>query len=64
MCANRTPFPFATRRVVCRKKYYDERELTYETLEASRRRSAAAAALRARQLRERARGQGEHTGGE
>lgn len=42
--------------VICRKKYYDEREMTYGTLETARRRAAAAAAERAREMRERSRG--------
>lgn len=38
-------------RVVCRKQYYDEREVTYGAMEQLRKRQAAAAAKRAQQLR-------------
>ncbi|PXF49239.1 hypothetical protein BWQ96_01028 [Gracilariopsis chorda] len=37
--------------VVCRKQYYDEREVTYGAMEQLRKRQAAAAAKRAQQLR-------------
>lgn len=39
-------------RMACRKKYYDEREATYDTMEKMRRRQAAGAAEKARVLRE------------
>lgn len=42
--------------MICRKKYYDEREVTYGSIEQARRRSKAAGEARAREMRERGQG--------
>lgn len=40
------------RRVVCRKRFYDEREATYAAMENMKRKQAARAAMHAKQMRE------------
>lgn len=39
-------------RIVCRKRYYDEREATYGALEKMKKKQAAFAAARAKKMRE------------